>query len=144
MHGQEGPVTGSDLGPRYGLPQRYFEPVLRTLAKSRILTGKRGKRGGYQLARSPHFITVDDILRGVHAMQGGATTRTIVYAIEKRIAFPALAEAEMAFLRALQSITIADLVGRAATGSARKGPEGTAVTGNIAKLPELLDAVSRE
>jgi Rrf2 family iron-sulfur cluster assembly transcriptional regulator len=143
-HGQEGPVAGDAVGPRYNLPHRYFEPVLRALTKSGILTGKRGMLGGYQLARSPHFITVDDILRGVRAMQGGAVRRSIASSIKKRIALPALDEAEMAFSRALQSMTIAALVNRTATGSARKGPEGTAVTVNIAQLPELLGASPRE
>jgi Rrf2 family iron-sulfur cluster assembly transcriptional regulator len=136
IHGQERPVRASDVGPRYGLPQRYFEPMLRTLAGRGILTGKRGKDGGYQLARSPHFITVDDILRGLRAMQG-AIARSIVSSIEKRIALPALEEAQMAFSRALQSITIADLVSSAAAGSAppAQNPEAA----NTVKL--LLKAI---
>jgi len=106
-------VAANDVGPRYGLPQRYFEPVLCTLAGSEILTCKRGKRGGYQLTRAPDLITVDDVLRGVRAMQGGPVTRSIISSIEKRIALPALNETETAFSRALQGITIADLVRRA-------------------------------
>jgi DNA-binding IscR family transcriptional regulator len=83
--------------------------MLRTLAERGILTGKRGKGGGYQLARASHFITVDDILRGVRAMQG-VVERSVVSRIEKRIALPALEEVQMAISRALQGITIADLV----------------------------------
>src|SRR5260370_32889964 len=89
IHGQERPVPGSDVGPRYGLPQRRLEPMLRTLAERGILTGKRGKDGGYQLARSPNLITVDDILRAMRVMQG-AVARNVVASIEKRIALPAL------------------------------------------------------
>jgi Rrf2 family protein len=117
IHGQERPVRASDVGPRYGLPLRYFEPMLRSLAERGILTGKRGKDGGYQLTRSPRFITVDDILREARAMEG-AIARSVVSTIEKRIALPALEEAQMAFSRALQGITIADLVGSAAARSA--------------------------
>ena len=51
-------------------------------------------------------------------MEGGAITHSIVSSIEKRIALPALNEAEMVFSRALQGITIADLVSRATMGSA--------------------------
>ena len=129
IHGQERPVAGRDVGQRYGLPHRYFEPMLRTLAGRGILTGKRGKGGGYQLARSSRVITVDDILRGVRTMQG-AVERSFVSAIEKRIALPALEEAQMAISRALQGITIADLVRSAKCHSRR----------DIARLPELLAA----
>ena len=129
IHGQERPVAGSDVGPRYGLPHRYFEPMLRTLAERGILTGKRGKGGGYQLARSSHFITVDDILRGVRAMQG-VVERSFVSAIEKRVALPALEEAQMAISRALQGLTIADLVRSAECHS----------PSDIDRLPELLTA----
>jgi Rrf2 family protein len=122
IHGQERPVAGSDVGPRYGLPQRYFEPMLRALADQGILTGKRGKGGGYQLARSSHVITVDDILRGVRPMQGGVMERSFVSAIKKRIALPALEEAQIAISRALQGITIADLVRSAETAAGRFPP----------------------
>jgi Rrf2 family protein len=123
IHGQERPVAGRDVGPRYGLPQRYFEPMLRTLAERGILTGKRGIGGGYQLARAPRSITVDDILREVSALQG-AVERSIVSAIEKHIALPALEEAQMAFSRALQNITIHDLVrsAEAVTGGGTERP----------------------
>jgi Rrf2 family iron-sulfur cluster assembly transcriptional regulator len=119
IHGQQRPVAGSDVGRRYGLPQRYFEPMLRTLAERGIVTGKRGRGGGYQLARAPHFITVDDILRGMSAMQG-ALERSILSAIEKRIALPALEEVQMAVSRSLQGITIADLVRSAECDSRRE------------------------
>jgi hypothetical protein len=55
-------VAGSP-SQRPRLPPRHLEPVLQALVHQGILTGTRGPRGGYELAREQHRITADDILR---------------------------------------------------------------------------------
>jgi Rrf2 family protein len=109
IHGQERPVPASDIAPRHDLTERYLEPMLQGLAGSKILTGKRGRMGGYRLARAPSRITVADLLRAIRATQDHAAGK-IQSSIARRIVLPALEEAQMAFSRALHGITIADLV----------------------------------
>ncbi|MFZ1091503.1 MAG: Rrf2 family transcriptional regulator [Xanthobacteraceae bacterium] len=43
------------------------------LAPHGILTGYRGPRGGYRLAREPSDISVEDILRSVGSMEDDST-----------------------------------------------------------------------
>ena len=109
IHGQERPVPAGDIAPRHSLPERYLEPMLRGLVGSGILTSKPGRRGGYQLARAPSLITVNDILRAVRTTQEVAL-RKVRSLIGRRVVIPALNDAQMAFSRGLQRITIHDLV----------------------------------
>ena len=115
IHGQDRPVRGSDIGPRHGLGARYLETALRCLAGSGILTGTRGTSGGYQLARLPSLITVDDILRALRATQGVALDG-VESSIATHTVIPALHDAQMALSRSLQRITVQDLADRAVSG----------------------------
>jgi DNA-binding IscR family transcriptional regulator len=99
------------------LAARYFDPILQGLSGGGILTASRGKLGGYQLARTANLITADDVLRAVRATQDIAAGKN-GSSIATSIVLPVLEGAQMAFAKALQDITIADLVVRsAATGS---------------------------
>lgn len=59
------PVQSKDITERQGIPRRYLEQVLQQLVKAGILTGVRGPRGGYLLARERRRITVGEITRVV-------------------------------------------------------------------------------
>ena len=45
------PVQSSEITKRQGIPRRYLEQVLQHFVRSGILSGTRGPRGGYRLAR---------------------------------------------------------------------------------------------
>jgi Rrf2 family transcriptional regulator, iron-sulfur cluster assembly transcription factor len=47
------PVSAKTLTARHGLPPRYLETVLQSLARDGILKGLRGPHGGYYLAANP-------------------------------------------------------------------------------------------
>jgi hypothetical protein len=64
---------GENLAARQGLALRHLEPLLQVLAPHGILTGYRGPRGGYRLAREPSDISVEDILRSVGSMEDDST-----------------------------------------------------------------------
>lgn len=52
-----------EIAARQEISEKYLESILKTLVQNRMLTGLRGKGGGYQLAKKPEQITVGDILR---------------------------------------------------------------------------------
>lgn len=63
------PVQSGDITRRQGIPRRYLEQVLQRLVRAKILSGVRGPRGGYNLARERRRITVGEIIRIVRAME---------------------------------------------------------------------------
>ena len=69
-HAGSGPVRSSDISRRQGIPRRYLEQVLQHLVHRGILAGQRGPRGGYRLARERRLITLGEIVRIVHEVEG--------------------------------------------------------------------------
>ncbi len=63
------PVQSREITRRQGIPRRYLEQVLQQLVRAGVLTGVRGPRGGYRLARERRRITVGEIARIVRAME---------------------------------------------------------------------------
>jgi len=66
------PVQSSEITRRQGIPRRYLEQVLQHLVRDGILSGVRGPRGGYRLARERRRITVGDIVRVVRSMEAAS------------------------------------------------------------------------
>jgi len=60
-----GPVAVGDLAESMGLPRRFAEQQMTTLAKHAIVTCKRGAGGGCSLARPAEEITVRDVVRAI-------------------------------------------------------------------------------
>src|SRR6516165_3534713 len=69
LEGRSRVINGRQLARRHDLPARYLEPVLQALVHAGILSGVRGPRGGYKLAREPGQITVEDILRATGGLE---------------------------------------------------------------------------
>jgi Rrf2 family protein len=63
------PVQSREITRRQGIPRRYLEQTLQQLVRSGILTGVRGPKGGYRLARERRRITVGEIVRVVSALE---------------------------------------------------------------------------
>lgn len=61
-HG-EGPVLISDLAREERIPQKFLELILLELKNKGVLQSKKGKGGGYALAKVPHEITVGEVIR---------------------------------------------------------------------------------
>ncbi|HUN57943.1 MAG TPA: Rrf2 family transcriptional regulator [Candidatus Binataceae bacterium] len=61
----QGPILISDIAQREGMPRKFLELILLELKNKGLLHSKKGKGGGYTLARSPEMIQVGDILRVV-------------------------------------------------------------------------------
>ncbi len=69
-HAGPGPVRSTDISRRQGIPRRYLEQVLQELVRKDVLSGQRGPRGGYRLARERRRITMGEIVRIVRALEG--------------------------------------------------------------------------
>jgi Rrf2 family protein len=56
-------VTAGDLSTRAGAPRKFLEAILLELARRQIITSRRGKFGGYALARPASEITFAEVIR---------------------------------------------------------------------------------
>ena len=62
-HAGSQPVQSQDITRRQGIPRRYLEQALQQLVRAKVLTGVRGPRGGYNLARERRRISIGDIVQ---------------------------------------------------------------------------------
>jgi Rrf2 family protein len=61
----QGPVLISEVSRREGIPRKFLELILLELKNEGLLGSKKGKGGGYFLARPPRTIHVGDVLRAL-------------------------------------------------------------------------------
>lgn len=61
-HG-EGPVLIVDLAEKESIPKRFLEQILLSLKSHGLVLSKKGKGGGYYLARPPEEVTLASIIR---------------------------------------------------------------------------------
>src|SRR5215472_9569369 len=61
----QGPVLVSEIAQGERIPRKFLEGILLELRRSGIWQSRKGKGGGYFLAREPARITLGDILRVV-------------------------------------------------------------------------------
>jgi Rrf2 family protein len=72
---QDQPVLIAEIAEKEGIPQKFLELILLELKKDGILGSKKGKGGGYYLARPPDTITLGQIIR---KMEGPLAMRPCV------------------------------------------------------------------
>ncbi len=58
----DGYVPLKEIAARQEISEKYLESILKMLVKGKILTGLRGKGGGYRLNKAPEEYTVTEIL----------------------------------------------------------------------------------
>ena len=59
------PVLIADLAAREHIPHKFLELILLELRNAGILRSKKGKGGGYSLARTPREVTLGQVIRVV-------------------------------------------------------------------------------
>jgi Rrf2 family protein len=59
----EGPVLIAQLAEEEAIPRKFLEQILLSLKASGLVVSKKGKGGGYTLARSPDQVTVAAVIR---------------------------------------------------------------------------------
>ena len=105
------PVQSQRISSRQRTPGRYLEQSLQKLVKANILTGVRGPRGGYQLARERRRISVGEIvcivtdLETENAVENNLTDSEI----SGKVLNPMWGEIQNTILEQLDKITIEDL-----------------------------------
>ena len=52
-----------EIAERQEISEKYLESIMKVLVRQKVLTGIRGKGGGYRLNGSPEQFTVGEILR---------------------------------------------------------------------------------
>jgi len=57
------PLLIADLARRGAIPKKFLETILLILKNRGVLLSKKGKGGGYALARPPEEITLGEIIR---------------------------------------------------------------------------------
>lgn len=56
-------VSAGELSVRAGAPRKFLEAILLELSRNQIVVSRRGKFGGYVLAREPAAITFAEVIR---------------------------------------------------------------------------------
>ena len=115
--GSEEPVRIRSICAAHRVPSRFLVQILLQLKGAGIVTSTRGASGGYQLARPPAEITLDDVFRVMEGpdelitaittdLAGAGQSRSVAVLLD---AWRHVATAET---EALQAVTFAELVER--------------------------------
>ncbi len=64
-HPNTRPLPIDEIAQRQDVPANYLVQILSDLKSSGLIESRRGKAGGYLLARPPQQISVGDVLRAV-------------------------------------------------------------------------------
>lgn len=119
-HQSEEYIPLKTIAERQGISEKYLESIIKLLVKARVLSGLRGKGGGYRLTRPPEQYTVGDILRlteeslaPVACLEPGADTCPRVAQCRTLPVWQGLNKIINEYL---DSVTIADLMRRGTDG----------------------------
>ena len=109
------PVQSGEITRRQGIPRLYLELGLQHFVRAVVLTGVRGPRGGYRLARERRRITLGEIVQVVQTLDGAEDPLGEAGGAERgrRVVRPVWQELNLGVMKQLDSITIEDLCLRA-------------------------------
>lgn len=62
-HQTDGFIPLKIIAERQNISEKYLESIIKLLVKAKLLSGLRGKGGGYQLTKAPEQYTAGSILR---------------------------------------------------------------------------------
>ena len=112
-HQGEGRVPLKEVAERQGISEKYLENILAVLVRSDMLSGMRGKGGGYRLTRAPESYTVGEVLRltegtiaPVSCLENGCETCARVQGCPTH---PLWMELDRRISGYLDNVTVADL-----------------------------------
>lgn len=117
--GGETVVSAAELAERTGMARRTLEPLLQALSRERLLDSTRGPHGGYRLGRPARLIKASEAITvGLNSLEenvhdlGGRLHRVVIE--------PLWGEFDAALLALAESLTVEDLLKRAAKAGLRK------------------------
>lgn len=106
-------MTGEALATAQHVPVKFVENTLVELRRAGIVTSRRGREGGYRLARPAHAIAVADIVRvleGPLAEVRGERPEDMVYEGPATHLQEVWVAVRAALRLVLESVTLADLL----------------------------------
>jgi|SRR5688572_13109711 Rrf2 family protein len=114
------PLLIADIAEQEGIPKKFLELILSELKQHGILTSRKGRGGGYLMARAPEDVTVASVLRvldgpiaPVPCLSRTAYQRCNECPNEATCSVRlVLREAHEASVQVLENTTIADMINR--------------------------------
>ena len=114
MHQHDGVVQMTDIAIRQKTSLKYLEQLVRPFKEAGFVTSRRGRNGGYCLARSPQKITLAEIIRvfekGEAHEESGPDMKDSGYSeYQDTLIREAWDEARQAFYSRLEKVSLSDL-----------------------------------
>jgi Rrf2 family transcriptional regulator, iron-sulfur cluster assembly transcription factor len=117
--GSETVVNTAELAERTGMARRTLEPLLQALSRERLLDSTRGPHGGYRLGRPARLIKVSDVITvGLNSLE--ESVHDLSGQLHRMVVEPLWGEFDAALLALTESLTMEDLLKRAAKAGLRK------------------------
>lgn len=63
--GPEAQLTAGEIAVRSNTPRKFLEAILLELARRQLIISRRGKFGGYSLAKAPETISFAEVIRAI-------------------------------------------------------------------------------
>ena len=67
----DAPIQGRDIAAFAGIPVKFLEQVMHDLRQGGLVVSRRGKGGGYVLARDPAAVTFAQVIELIDGSYGG-------------------------------------------------------------------------
>ncbi|AHM58142.1 HTH-type transcriptional regulator CymR (plasmid) [Peptoclostridium acidaminophilum DSM 3953] len=109
-------VSIISIAERLGISKIYLEQVFSLLKRAELVNSVKGAQGGYQLSKAPDMITAGDVLHATEHSLFEKTDSSISSGpveIEKAMEASVWNKLDSAIAKALDSVTLSDLVGEA-------------------------------
>lgn len=108
------PVRVREIAETHGVPSRFLVQILLQLKNAGLVSSTRGAAGGYQLVRSPHDVTLADVMAAVEGPTKAPTSNLCSATALSRALMEAWRDASDAEQAILNAVTLADLLERSA------------------------------
>lgn len=119
-----GPASVKAIAERQNIPAPYLEKLLMTLRRAGLVTAYRGVSGGYQLAQPPEQISLGEILAALEeSLEPFPQLFGDQNQAEDWVTLSVWRQLHQKFIKALYSITLADLYYDARSWQAAQGEE---------------------
>lgn len=109
---RDDPISAEELGRRQEIPHGFLQSILSDLRRAGIVASRRGKTGGWFLARGADTITVAEVLRAVDGPLVSVydmRPEAVVYNERAAILQHVWIASRAALRRVMDAVTIADL-----------------------------------